>query len=266
MTSDTIDIKFSVGNHAFAFKMLYDATFRSDSDMLHEFRKHGCCEPEVACAMVRCVRPGDFVIDGGANVGVFTLILSQLVGENGMVLAVEPGQNNIWKLEENIRLNKAKNIDIERQPLWGKRQTVKLHMGAHSGFNALARNDESVAAVSMEATTLDFVETVPRFIKLDIEGAEEAALRGASRFLREQACPFIVCEINEKAMERLGSSQEKLRRYMREQGYSPFLLHENGSLPTYVPLRTEIKTTRENVNILFSTFDMVGACWPEVGA
>jgi FkbM family methyltransferase len=262
--SGTIDIEFSVRQREFKLKMLYDAEFQSDHDMLHEFRARGCCEPEVTHAMVRCVRPGDFVIDGGANTGVFTLILSQLVGDTGEVLAVEPSQNNIWKLEENIRINKAKNVHIERKPLWSKEDKVKLHMTKHSGRNSLARNGETMAVVTMDAISLDMLDPIPRLIKLDIEGAEEAALRGASRFLYEQACPFIVCELNDGALNRLGTSQGKLRGYMREHGYGTFLLHDNGFLPTYVPRDTVIKSQRANVNILFSTHEKVSEAWPEV--
>ena len=264
MTSGITDISFSVGDKKFAMKMLYDPEFQADKDMINEFQTRGCCEPEVTCAMVRCVRTGDFVIDGGANTGVFTLLLSQLVGETGVVLAVEPGQNNLWKLEENIKLNKAKNVDIERKPLWNKKEKVKLHMGVHSGYNSLARGLDSMAAVSMEAITLDAIDTIPRLIKLDIEGAEEMALRGATRFLFEQACPYIICEINEEALGRLGSSQGKLRQFMREQGYSMFVLHDGGGLPTYVPRNTVVKSNRQNLNVLFSSFDMVAAAWPEV--
>jgi len=264
MNSSTVDITFNVGDRRFAMKLLYDPKFDADCDMIREFKERGCCEPEVTTAMVRCVRPGDFVIDGGANTGVFTLLLSQLVGDGGVVLAIEPGQNNLWKLEENVRINKADNVDIERQPLWNKKEMVKLHMAQHSGYNSLLRTSDSVAAVPMEAVTLDTFDTVPRLIKLDIEGAEEMALRGGLRFLKDQACPYIICELHDDALRRLGSSQEALRRFMRDQGYSMFLLHDNGSLPTYVPLRTEVKSPRQNVNVLFSTFDMVAAAWPEV--
>jgi FkbM family methyltransferase len=261
--SGTVDIEFAVSQREFKLKMLYDAQFKSDHDMLNEFRSRGCCEPEVTHAMVRCVRPGDFVIDGGANTGVFTLILSHLVGDDGEVLAIEPGQNNIWKLEENVRINKRKNVVIERKPLWSKAEKVKLHMGNHSGQNSLARNGATMAVVSMEAMSLDTIDITPRLLKLDIEGAEEAALRGAFRFLYEQACPYIICELNEVALNRLGSSQDRLRGYMREQGYYPFLLHDNGSLPTCVPRDTVIKSQRANVNVLFSTFEKVSEAWPE---
>jgi len=261
--SETIDIEFAVAKREFKLKMLYDAQFKSDHDMLAQFRVRGCCEPEVMHAMVRCVRPGDFVIDGGANTGVFTLVLSHLVGDDGEVLAVEPGQNNIWKLEENVRINKRKNVHIERKPLWSKSEKVKLHMGSHSGQNSLARNGETMAVVSMEAISLDMLDPIPRLIKLDIEGSEEAALRGASRFLYEQACPYIVCELNDEALTRLGGSQDKLRDYMREQGYSMFLLHDNGSLPTCVPRDTVVKSQRANLNVLFSTLEKVSEVWPE---
>ena len=57
---------------------------------------------------------------------------------------------------------------------------------------------------------------------------------------------------------------------IRERGYDPFLLHANDMLPTYVPRETKISTFNArsnlyklNFNVLFSTFDMVAAAWPE---
>jgi Methyltransferase FkbM domain len=104
-----------------------------------------------------------------------------------------------------------------------------------------------------------------RLIKLDIEGAEEKALRGGTSILGEEGCPYIVLELNVEALPKFGSSPESVCGFMREWGYEPFLLHANGSLPTYLPRRTHVIPNRLNWNVLFSTFDMVGAAWPEIG-
>src|SRR5215831_19717323 len=103
-------IDFKVNGRQFSFKMTFDPNNACDKDLVASFNVHGICEPEVVCAMEKIVHPGDTVIDGGANIGFFTVYLSHLVGPTGKVFSIEPGQNNLWKLEENIRLNKLTNV------------------------------------------------------------------------------------------------------------------------------------------------------------
>ena len=265
MTGHT-SISFVVDGREIAFKMTYDAACQTDNDMLHELQTHGTCEPEVIHAMRKIIRPGDFVIDGGANIGFFTMTMADLVGRDGRVMAFEPGQNNLWKLQENVRINRKLNVEIVGQPLWSEVTDVELHMCDHGGRNALAKNDLSRGVHKTKSTTIDAecYDRAARLIKLDIEGSEEAALRGAERQLECFACPFIIAEMNEEALHLLGSSQSKLREFMQEWGYQAFLLRPDGELPCYVPRTTKIIPRFLNTNLLFSTVEMVGAVWNEV--
>src|SRR5215469_66629 len=121
-------VKFKVNGREFSFKMSFDPKNQCDHDLVACFQHLGICEPEVVCAMERIVREGDTVIHGGANIGFFTVYLSQLVGPKGKVIAVEPGQNNLWKLEENVRINKLKNVEIVNKPLWRDHKPVVFNM------------------------------------------------------------------------------------------------------------------------------------------
>jgi FkbM family methyltransferase len=263
-TQQIADIKFSINEREFAFQMTYDPAYGPDADTMICMQRFGCPEPEVVHLMTRVLRPGDFAIDGGANIGFFTLVMSQLVDRNGIVLAVEPGDNNLPKLKENLKLNAIKNVDVCERPLWSSNEHVTLHYHQHGGMNSLADFQPMMRKQILQATTLSTWATSPRLIKLDIEGAEEHALRGATKHL-VSACPFIVCELNTKALEGMGSSQERLRRFMREWGYSTFLLYRGGELPTLVPDKTTIFEPNDQtgtVNILFSTVEKVGNAWP----
>ena len=248
-------IDFKVNGREFSFNMTYDADNACDRDMLACFQHEGICEPEVVCAMERIVRAGDTVIDGGANIGFFTIYLAQLVGPTGKVFAIEPGQNNIWKLEENVRINKLKNIEIVRKPLWRSHEKITLYMRHEGGRNSLWPDEGYRGNAKIEACTLaDF--PISRLIKLDIEGCEAEALDG----LGNCACPFVIAEMNEQALKYMGSSQVDLR------GCYPhtFLLQKDGSLPMLVPDETRIVSDRQNVNILLSNIDDVQDVWKEV--
>lgn len=257
------DIRFAVNGRAFAFKMLYDGN-ECDRNMITEIRKHGVCEPEVVQLMVRAVRPGDLVVDAGANMGYFTLLLSDLVGSEGKVLAFEPGENNLWKLEANLRLNKIRNVTICTSPLWHGVGMIDFFMCSDGGANSVVKTNNSLGITKLQTTTLhDQLESVPRLMKLDIEGAEHAALRGYEQF-PDVRCPYIVSEMNEPYLEAAGSSQDKLRGYMKEQGYDTFLLHADGKFPSLLPPSVRIRPEFLNTNVLFSTMDDVVEAWPEV--
>ena len=71
-------------------------------------------------------------------------------------------------------------------------------------------------------------------------------------------------ELNAEALPKFGSSPASLCDFLRTFGYSPFLLHPNGALPTYIPRQTKVIPTRLNWNVLFSTFENVSRAWPEI--
>jgi FkbM family methyltransferase len=237
--------------------MTYDADNVCDTDLVSEFNSLGICEPEVVCAMERIVREGDTVIDGGANIGFFTIYLAHLVGAKGKVIAIEPGQNNLWKLEENVRINRLKNVEIVPKPLWRDHSKVALYMRQEGGRNSLWPEGGYRGRTEISACTLtDFPPA--RLAKLDIEGAETAALEGCAGF---DLCRFYICEMNEPALTFLGSNQEGLRN---THALETFLLQQNGNLPMHVPKGTRIVTDRQNANILLSSVEAVAEVWPEV--
>lgn len=251
--------------------MSIDSDCLADQELLYAMRIAGCPEPEVCHLMARVAKPGSYVIDGGANIGFFTMLLSKFVGPEGWVLAIEPGSNNLYKLDENIKLNKCENVDVVRQPLWNEAATVALHMCADGSKNSLAPHADSRGAQPMETVVLndyspDQMDRPLRLLKLDIEGVEELALRGGTDLLGENKCPYIVLELNVDALPKFKSSPERICDLLRSYGYSPFLLHSTGALPTYIPRKTKVVPTRLNWNVLFSTFDMVGMAWPEIVA
>jgi len=260
----TVDIVFAINERKFAFQMTFDSTYPPDVDMMHCMDAFGCPEPELMHLLVRVLRPGDFVIDGGANAGFFTICMAQLVEQNGIVLSVEPADTNLPKLAANIALNKLKNIEVCNRPLWSSNEMVTLHYSDHPGMNSLGDNTPMLRKQIMQGIPLSTWATSPRLIKLDIEGAEEHALRGATKHLVSHV-PYIVCELNENSLKTLGSNQNTLRKFMREWGYSCFILHRDGKLPSLVPDMTTIFESDDwdgSVNILFSTVEKVGNAWP----
>lgn len=258
------------------FDMELDPTNPTEDWILEHFRQGVCYEQEVSHVMMRTLRPGDFAIDVGANVGFFTLLMSKLVGPTGQVLAFEPGDNNLPKLKQNLALNHADNVNLIEQPLWCREEEIAFYHNAdNSGGNCLwdpalwwenkkSRAEPSVKKVA--ATTLD-VQTAgfPKLIKLDTEGAEQKILGGAEVML-SSTLPYIILELNPFGMKQFDNTADSLRLYLAQFGYDCFLIHNDNSLPTLVPPNSEI-TYQDGiavVNVLFSTIEAVGEAWKRV--
>ena len=77
----------------------------------------GTYEPEETRLFRSKCRPGDTVIDVGANVGWYTVIASKLVGKKGRVIAFEPEPVNFAILKKNVLANGCENVILELKAL-----------------------------------------------------------------------------------------------------------------------------------------------------
>jgi FkbM family methyltransferase len=227
-------------------------------------QQKGAPEPEVLDAMHRLIKPGDTVVDGGANIGFFSVIMSHLVGPDGRVVAFEPFEQSHKKLMRNLQLNSCANVDVIQCPLLDELKHVSLY--PHDDAGQISAWGEGEPVASVDSTTLDYdLATGPpvSFVKLDIEGAELAALIGA-RKLREGCWPVFVVEMNEEALPKAGASIQKVRDEMKD--YQCFILQPNGTYPVWVPPHIPLKVSRKNTNVMFATWGQVDRAWPEAVA
>lgn len=231
-------------------------------------------EPEVVAVLLRALRPGDLCVDVGANIGYFTAIMSQLTAPNGKVIAIEPDQRLVSTLKRIGFLNGGR-VEVVESPLWKKSEEVTFWQNLDSaGGNSLwnpglwwenPKTAENPNKKTMAAVTLDeiCIDKDVRLIKIDCEGAEHAILEGGRDVLRFSR-PYVIVELNRFGGEQLGTSGAAMRAYMADLGYDIFLLHQDGSLPTLVPRKTEITHYGGYcvMNALFSTPDDLGVLWP----
>jgi FkbM family methyltransferase len=228
-------------------------------------------EPDVTAAMQRILRPGDCFVDVGANVGRHTCEAARLVGEEGRVIAIEPGTNCLPQLREAA--GGFSQVTIIDKPAWNHAGEVTFFLNADSpDGNALwdpgdwpgphnPKSKDIKQPNTMTAVRLDdVIDTSPRLIKIDTEGAEQRVLEGAARHLHPQTTPFIIAELHEFGLEKLGCSQESLRSFMESRGYSTFTMYMDGSVPSLVPPGTRIHTGYI-FNLLFATPQAVSEVW-----
>jgi FkbM family methyltransferase len=130
------------------------------------------------------LRPGDLFLDGGANVGVWSVLAASTGAD---VVAVEPAPDAVALLEQQARMNDfGPRLVVRCCALAEKPGTVRMTTGRDTA-NAVLEGGaaDGPAAVEVPAETLDSLcrDRPPTFIKLDLEGYEPAALRGGRRVL-----------------------------------------------------------------------------------
>lgn len=259
-----LEVTLAVRDTPINFKLTYDPSFHADVATRHFLVKNSYCEPEVVHLMARVLRPGDFAIDAGANIGFFTMVMSRLVGEHGRVIAFEPGVNNTHKLKENLALNGVTNVEVVEQPLWERHEKVSFHLMQDSGLNSIKDTGGVLCVQELQATSLyDYCKIAPRLIKLDVEGAEEYVLKGLHP-QRHNSPPFIICEVYPTTLKYFNCTPESLRAAMKQHGYDTFIAHPDGAFPTLIPPRTGITRKHEQMNVLFSTIEAVAEAWGDV--
>jgi FkbM family methyltransferase len=166
------------------------------------------------------VKPGEVVIDIGANVGFFTKRFARWVSENGFVIAVEPETSNFYHLCRNLEKSGKGSVVRTVQGVAAEQSgTLKLAVNPiHPGDHKIAE-----AGVDVKAFTIDeLVRKEPNarvcLMKIDVQGAEERVLRGAQETI-ERDYPAILVELDDEALRKMGSSTERVVNWLMGFGY-----------------------------------------------
>jgi len=137
-----------------------------------------------------CAGPGDIVIDGGGCWGDTTLYFAAKVGSGGKVYCYEFESGNLDVLRQNLELNPnlQGSVEIVENALWEKSGEVLSYDPVGPATTIALRQDQSALAQTTTLSIDDLVnqQSLPKvdFIKMDIEGAELNALKGAEQSLR----------------------------------------------------------------------------------
>jgi len=165
------------------FKTFYGATMVGDVTdfVLKRICFFGVFEPSMTQFMIRTIKPGDTVVDLGANHGYFTLLMSKLVGRTGRVIAIEAFPKTCRSLEDNLALNGITNVEVRGVAISDRKGSIEMVAPNpfNSGMTTTLVDNHAGARINVPSDTLMSVLGDARsvsFIKIDIEGAERAPL------------------------------------------------------------------------------------------
>lgn len=203
------------------------------------------------------VREGDTFLDVGANHGAFALVASQLVGETGYVLAVEPQPHLAAAVERSLAATAPGSYDVHAVALGDREGVIDLLIPrSYSGTAGVFKNHSGTHPHRRLAVPLrrfdDLLQGAPIsgsvFLKLDIEGSEYAFVRGAMETLRAHR-PVILMEVNRHALAASHVDEADFRATLGELGYATFA--ELDSAEQRRPLRELVMSSYESQNLLF---------------
>ena len=167
------------------------------------------------------VTPGMHVAEAGANIGVYTLLLSRLVGPEGHIDAFEPDPHLFACLRENLERAGVKNVAAHNCALGAAAGKLSLAWdGLNSGDTHLSRETQA-GSVQVDVARLDEILSGHRldFFKLDVQGWELDVLRGLTGLLPANPALKLFVEYWPAGLRRAGTEPAELRSCLREQGW-----------------------------------------------
>ena len=157
-------------------------------------------EPKSTEAIKKIVKNGDIVLDIGANIGYYSVLLSKLVGDSGRVIAFEPTKHYGEVLKKNLEVNRISNVSVQEYALSDRDEKDTIFIGESSAtINwAYDERDKEGSEIIIKKKLDDIVDDLGLdkidFIKIDIDGHEPAFLKGAIESIYRYK-PIILCEI-----------------------------------------------------------------------
>jgi FkbM family methyltransferase len=170
----------------------------------------------------RFLKPGDMVIDVGANIGLYSLLAASKTG-SGRVVALEPHPVAAERLRENVGLNGLRNVEVRAEAAGAETGSAQLTTNLDT-VNHIVPDGAVAGTISVPVLTLDSLvgsgEQVA-LVKLDAEGFESEVLAGAGGLLHDRAVTAWIVELRGHG-GRYGSEDNSVLERFERFGYRPY--------------------------------------------
>jgi FkbM family methyltransferase len=167
------------------------------------------------------MRPGMTALDVGAHIGTYTRFLAGLVGPTGRVVAFEPEPRNFANLKHAVV--RFPQVRVVNAAVAERNGLIKLFVADDLNVDHHTYQTRDRRTIEVDAFSLDgFMKPGERvdLIKLDIQGGECSALRGAQRLLQDNRDVQLLLECWPFGLKQAGSSAEELVTILRSQRFN----------------------------------------------
>jgi FkbM family methyltransferase len=198
---------------------LFSTTLGRNAFLIAYHRYKTWAEAAQVSALRALVPKGSTVVDVGANVGFYTRHFANWVGPEGKVIAIEPEAANFASLKRMTLRKGCTNVDPIQAVAAEVPGTLKLQINPfHPADHRISSSGIDVRALTLDDLLLKGDRPPLSLIKIDVQGAEEKVLRGATAVLRDLR-PALFLEVDHAALAAMGSSAESLLGFLSAHGY-----------------------------------------------
>lgn len=209
-----------------------------------DLRDYNCCmmifgrySPDLLALLKLLVRPGDSVIDVGAQIGYVTVNLAQLVGPSGCVHSIEPDPACIEYLRRSVLANGYRWVTVLPMAASDAEGRLSLNVSPVLGWSTAVQNSHhrDLKSIEVPCRTLDglisegTIKSPVHLVKIDVEGYECTVVDGARALLSKDR-PFVIVEVNPLMLAAAGNSPRDLLERFVALGYSLYRFTERGLL------------------------------------
>jgi len=175
-------------------------------------------------------------LDIGANIGYYSTLISQVAGENGLILALEPDPESYKYLDKTINSFKIKNVLHFPIAASDIKQKLPLFISKDNrGDNRLYQNEQLREQIEVDCLTIDELlegnnlKTLD-FIKIDVQGYEPKVFKGMKKVIKNSEKLILLTEFWPKGIFQSGENPKDFLRMLRKMEFQLFELKSNGSL------------------------------------
>src|SRR3989344_6026676 len=200
----------------------------------------GAHEPGTTALCKRIIRPGDMVLDLGAELGYFSLLFSRLAGRGGQVFSFEADPFCIEKLRNNISRNGYTNITVVDKAVGAESGKTRFFVAKDKGTSSIFYPNELGGEwADVESITVDdFLDSrhikIIDFFKMDVEGAESGVFEGmrhtiaVARLDHRKLCGVV--ELSPRLLRAAGVSPEIFLENLKNYGFELFFINSSGGI------------------------------------